>query len=129
MANKHIYSDLDLTFRKLPSTGDVSMKYDEQAVIKSVRNLLSTNLYERLFQPNVGSSLNKLLFEPVSPLTASLIEDEIARMINNYEPRATISQLFVQASPDSNSFNVSLFVLIGNITIPSQINLILTRSR
>ena len=129
MANKHIYSDLDLTFRKTPSTGDVSMKYDEQAVIKSIRNLLSTNLYERLFQPNVGSSLNKLLFEPVSPLTASLIEDEIARMINNYEPRATISQLFVQASPDSNSFNVSLFVLIGNITIPSQINLILTRSR
>lgn len=129
MANKHIYSDLDLTFRKLPSTGDVSMKYDEQAVIKSIRNLLSTNLYERLFQPNVGSSLNKLLFEPVSPLTASLIEDEIARMINNYEPRATISQLFVQASPDSNQFNVSLFVLIGNIIIPSQINLILTRSR
>jgi phage baseplate assembly protein W len=129
MANKHIYSDLDLTFRKSPSTGDVSMKYDEQAVIKSIRNLLSTNLYERLFQPNVGSSLNKLLFEPVSPLTASLIEDEIARMINNYEPRATISQLFVQASPDSNQFNVSLFVLIGNITIPSQINLILTRSR
>jgi phage baseplate assembly protein W len=69
------------------------------------------------------------LFEPVSPLTASLIEDEITRMINNYEPRARISQLFVQASPDSNKFNVSLFVLIGNMTIPSQINLILTRSR
>ena len=129
MANKHIYSDLDLTFRKLPSTGDVSLKYDEQSVIRSIRNLLSTNLYERLFQPKVGSTLNKLLFEPVSPLTASLIEDEIARMINNYEPRATISQLFFQASPDSNQFNVSLFVLIGNITIPSQINLILTRSR
>jgi phage baseplate assembly protein W len=129
MANKHIYSDLDLTFRKLPSTGDVSMKYDAQAVIRSIRNLLSTNLYERLFQPKVGSTLNRLLFEPVSPLTASLIEDEITRMINNYEPRARISQLFVQASPDSNQFNVSLFVLIGNMTIPSQINLILTRSR
>lgn len=127
--NKHIYSDLDLTFRKVPSTGDVSMKYDEQAVIRSIRNLLSTNLYEKLFQPTIGSTLNKLLFEPITQLTASLIEDEIVRMINNYEPRATISQLFVTAAPDSNQFNVSLYVLIGNITIPSQINLILTRSR
>lgn len=105
------------------------MKYDEQAVIRSVRALLSTNLYERLFDPELGSTLNRLLFEPVTQLTASLIEDEITRMINNYEPRATISQLIVQASPDSNSFNVSLFVLIGNITIPTHINLILTRSR
>jgi phage baseplate assembly protein W len=105
------------------------MKYDEQAVIRSIRNLLSTNLYEKLFQPTIGSTLNKLLFEPITQLTASLIEDEIVRMINNYEPRATISQLFVTAAPDSNQFNVSLYVLIGNITIPSQINLILTRSR
>tara|TARA_R110000868_G_scaffold161914_1_gene392824 strand:- start:293 stop:685 length:393 start_codon:yes stop_codon:yes gene_type:complete len=127
--NNRIYSDLDLTFLRTPATGDVAMKYNEQAVIRSVRNLISTNRYERLFQPEIGSTLNNLLFEPVSPLTANLIEDEIVRMITNYEPRATISQVIVSASPDSNQFNVSLYLLIGNQTTPTAINLILTRTR
>ena len=127
--NNHIYSDLDLRFLAQPSTGDVSMRYDEQAVIRSIRNLLSTNLYERLFEPTIGSSIGQLLFEPISPLTASQIEDEVARMIGNYEPRATINQILVSARPDSNSFDVSLSVYIGNQTQPTAINLILTRTR
>lgn len=127
--NNRIYSDLDLTFLRTPATGDVAMKYNEQAVIRSVRNLISTNRYERLFQPEIGSTLNNLLFEPISPLTANLIEDEIVRMITNYEPRATISQVIVSASPDSNQFNVSLYLFIGNQTTPTAINLILTRTR
>lgn len=129
MANQNIYSDLDLTFRKVPSTGDVAMKFNEQAVIRSIRNLLSTSPFERPFNPTLGSSLNRLLFEPVSSITATQIENEIVRIINNFEPRASVSEIFVEAAPDDNKFNVSLFVLIGNITIPTQINLILTRSR
>lgn len=127
--NNHIYSDIDLTFLRQPVSNDVSLKYNEQAVVRSIRNLLSTSTYERLFQPNVGSNINNLLFEPVSSLTASLIKDEIVRVINNFEPRATISQLIVNALPDSNQFNVSLYVLIGNQTSPTAINLILTRAR
>ena len=127
--NQHIYSDLDLTFLRQPSTGDVAIKYNEQAVIRSIRNLLSTGLYEKLFQPDFGSTLKHLLFEDVSPITATLIENEIVRMVNNYEPRATISQINVTALPDSNQFNVSLYVFIGNQTTPSAINLLLTRTR
>lgn len=127
--NNHIYSDLDLRFLRQPSTGDVSMSYDVQSVIRSIRNLLQTNLYERLFQPTLGSSIGQLLFEPLSALTASQIEDEVARMIANYEPRATINQILVSAQPDSNAFSVYLSVYIGNQTSPTAINLILTRSR
>jgi hypothetical protein len=126
----YIYSDIDLNFKPNPSTGDIALRYNEQSVIASIRNLLSTNLYERLFQPQVGSTLNRLLFEPMTlPLTATLIENEIVRMINNYEPRATISQLTVTGLPDSNQFNVSLYVFIGNQTTPTAINLILQRTR
>jgi phage baseplate assembly protein W len=127
--NNHIYSDLDLTFLPTPSTGDVAMKYNEQAVIRSIRNLLSTDIGERLFQPEIGSSLNSLLFEPVTPITATLIQNEIVRMITNYEPRATISQVNVSALPDSNQFNVSIYAFIGNQTTPSAINLLLQRTR
>jgi len=127
--NQHIYSDLDLTFLPSPATGDVSMKYDEQAVIRSIRNLLNTNLYDRLFQPDVGSTLNQLLFEPVSPLTATLIQNEIVRTLTNYEPRARINSLVVSANPDNNQFNVALTVFVGNQTSPTAINLILQRTR
>jgi len=125
----HIYSDLDLTFLPSPATGDVSMKYDEQSVIRSIRNLLNTNLYDRLFQPDVGSTLNQLLFEPVTPLTATLIQNEIVRTLTNYEPRARINSLVVSANPDNNQFNVALTVFVGNQTSPTAINLILQRTR
>jgi phage baseplate assembly protein W len=129
MAMNYIYSDLDLTFLPSPATGDVSLKYNEQAVIRSIRNLLSTSLYERPFQPEVGSTLNALLFEPITSITATLIENEIVRMIKNYEPRATVSQLNVTANPDGNAFNVALYVYIGNQTTPTAINLLLQRTR
>ena len=129
MANEHIYSDLDLTFRRQPVKGDVSFSYDEQAVIRSIKNLLQTSPFERLFHPTLGTSLNQLLFEPCTPLTASLVQDEIIRMINNYEPRATVYNVEVTSSPDQNSFNVSIYVFVGNETSPTAINLILKRTR
>jgi phage baseplate assembly protein W len=127
--NNHIYSDLDLTFKPIPATGDVALKYDEQSVIASIRNLLNTGLYDRLFQPDIGSSLNQLLFEPCTPLTATLIQNEVIRTITNYEPRVTINTLNVTAAPDSNQFNISLSVLVGNQTQPTAFNIILQRTR
>jgi phage baseplate assembly protein W len=127
--NNHLYSDLDLRFKSIPSTGDVALRYDTQSVIASVRNLLGTRKYERPFQPLVDSQLDNLLFEPVTSITATLIENEIIRVLNNYEPRVTINNVSVTASPDQNSFNVSLSVFIGNATQPTAINLILQRTR
>ena len=106
MANlQKIYSDLDLTFRRLPVTNDVALSYDEQAVIRSVRNLLLTGFYERPFRPNLGSNLNKLLFEPADQLTSNLIESEVRDVISNFEPRVTINSINVTITPDENSFN------------------------
>ena len=105
------------------------MLFRSQAVIASVKNLLFTNLYERLFQHDVGSVLNALLFEPATSINATLVEKEIVRMINNYEPRATVQAINVTAKPDSNQFDVSILVLIGNQTTPTAINLILQRTR
>jgi len=126
---KKIYSDLDLTFNRLPVTNDVSLRYDEQAVITSVRNLLLTNFYERPFQPNLGSNLDKLLFEPVTNLTASLIADEIKRTISNYESRAVVDTISVTPNLDSNSFTARIQFYIGNNTTPTDVSLFLQRSR
>ncbi len=126
---KKLYSDLDLTFRKLPVSNDVALSYDEQAVIRSVRNLLLTNFYERLFQPTLGSNIDTLLFEPITVLTAGLIKAEIRNVINNFEPRVVIQDIVVEPSPDKNAFKVTLTFLIGNNTLPTAVNLLLERSR
>ena len=130
MANlQKIYSDLDLTFRRLPVTNDVALSYDDQAVIRSVRNLLLTGFYERPFQPNLGSNLNKLLFEPADQLTSNLIESEVRNVISNFEPRVTINSINVTITPDENSFNLSMTFFVGNNTRATTVTLILQRSR
>ena len=130
MANLNkIYTDLDLTFNKIPGSNDVAVSYDEQAVIRSVRHLLLTNFYERPFQPNLGSNLNTILFEPFNNLTAGLLQNEILNVITNYEPRVKIDQINVTADEDNNQFNASLQFYIGNNSAPTTVSLLLQRSR
>ena len=101
----------------------------QNAVISSVRNLLLTNFYERPFQPEIGSNLDGLLFQPATNLTAHMLESEIKNVINNYEPRVTIDVLEVTLSADNNSFSVYFSFFVGNNTVPTTVNLILQRSR
>ena len=124
-----IYSDIDFTFTKKPVTGDVALSYDEQAVIRSIRNLLSTKNYERPFNPDLGSTLSALLFENISPMTSLAIQNEIKRTIANYEPRANIKDVMVNSQPDQNAYNVTLSFYIENATLPTTVTLLLERNR
>ena len=56
MLTNKIYSDLDLNFLRVPGKGDVALSYNEQAVVRSIKNLLYTNKYDRLFQPGIYSN-------------------------------------------------------------------------
>ena len=78
-----IYSDLDMMFTRQPVTNDVALSYDEQAVIRSVKQLLLTEYNERPFQPLLGSNLSALLFENVDYLNEGAIRDEIQVTIEN----------------------------------------------
>lgn len=126
---QHLYSDLDIRFLAQPVTKDISMSYDEQAVIRSIKNLLLTSPGERPFNPTIGSQINELLFEPITPLTGNLLKNEIVRTITNYEPRATIASIDITITPDQNSYSVAMFFYIGNQTSPTGVNLILKRAR
>lgn len=126
---KKIYSDIDLTFARNPITGDVAISYDENAVIRSVRNLVLTNFYERPFQPSVGSNVEAHLFEPASSITAAALESEIRVTIENHEPRAKLSDINIVALEDLNTFYIEITFFIGNNTQPTTVNLLLERSR
>lgn len=122
-----IYSDLDFTFGVKPGSKDVILSYDEKAVIRSIRNLLLTQHYDRLFNPELGSKVSFLLFEPISPLTASQIENQIRITIENFEPRAQIDTIRVQASDELNGYNVSISFYVENATQLTTTTLFLER--
>ena len=126
---KKIFSDIDLTFARNPVTGDVAMSYDDNAVIRSVRNLLLTNFYERPFQPKLGSNLNAFLFENFSILIADAIEADITTTIQNFEPRVKIQAVRVTPDEVNNGYYVNLTFFIGNNTYASTVNVLLQRVR
>ena len=130
MANlQKIYTDIDFTFTRKPVTADVALSYDQQAVIRSIRNILLTRRFEKLFNPKFGTNVDALLFENISSITASALENEIATAIRNYEPRATIQSVVVSPKPDENGYSVSLTFYIENATQPTTVTLLLERSR
>lgn len=124
-----IYSDIDFTFTRKPVVNDVALSYDEKAVIRSVRNLLSTKKFEKPFNPSLGSNMDALLFENFSTSTASIIESEIRNVISNYEPRAKLKDVVVSLLNDENSYSATITFFIENATLPTTVTLILERTR
>ncbi len=123
------FRDLDLNFTIHPVKKDINIHKNEFAIINSVKNLILTNYYERLFQPQIGSGLRGLLFEPVDSLVAASIEREIVEAINNYEPRARVSSVTAVPSPDENRYSIRLVFFIINDSNPITINFFLERIR
>jgi len=123
------FKDLDLNFTKNPATKDVSLRVGNQAVIRSVKNLISLSNYEKPFHPEIGSSVRQMLFEDVSPITAQNLKRAIEDVINNYEPRVRLKNVIVQSKIDTNQFEVIIEFFIVNTPTPVTITQLLERVR
>jgi len=123
------YSDLDLDFIAHPTTGDVVKKTGEEAIKRSVRNLILTNFYDRPFRPSVGSNVQKLLFENANPLVVGFLKDAIEEVITNFEPRVKLVDLKVDFDYDGNGYKVGLAFMIANKSDPIITTLFLERLR
>ena len=123
------YKDLDLNFTIHPVKKDINKNIDEMAVINSVKNLILTNHYERPFQPDIGSNIQKLLFENMDNITAAAIQREIELTIKNFEPRVNLNAVNVSPDFDNNTFRVGMEFYIINRTEPITIEFFLQRVR
>jgi phage baseplate assembly protein W len=126
---KPTYSDLDLDFIAHPTTGDIVIKKGEDAIKRSVRNLILTNFYDRPFRSFIGSNALKLLFENANAITATLLKDAIREVIENYEPRVKLTDIDLNFDYDNNGYNVTMRYIILNREQPVIINLFLERIR
>jgi phage baseplate assembly protein W len=124
-----IFKDLDLDFGAHPVTGDVRKKVGDEAIKRSVRNLVLTNFYERPFRSYIGSNAQKLLFEPINPLTSTFLKDAITEVIRNFEPRVSLLDVSVNVSEDQNGYVATLRFYINNVPVPIISTIFLERIR
>jgi phage baseplate assembly protein W len=123
------FSDLDLDFSAHPVTKDVVKKLNDNAIAGSIRNLLLTSHYERLFNPELGSNLKKMLFEPIDNITTSIIQGMILQTIKNYEPRVTIEDVIATPDYDNDRYDIKIVFFVNNTLEPITVSFFLERVR
>jgi len=114
------FLDISASWQNNPLSNDLIGLKNENAIARSVRNLILTTQGERPFQPVLGSNVNNLLFDNMDKLTAAALKDEIRNTIENYEPRVELEEIIVDPNFDNNEFNVTVQYYIVGIDVPEQ---------
>ena len=127
--NAQVFKDINLSLARHPITGDIASLTNIEAVKRSVRNLINTNFYERPFHPEIGSNVRSVLFEPVSPIVASVLERHVRDVIENFEPRAELIDVQVSDNADANEYRVQIKFFVVNSSNIADMNIFLERLR
>lgn len=123
MAIKRIsrsFKDIDLSFNPHPVTNDLQILKNENAIRRSIRNIVQTIPTEKFFDSSFGSDVRSSLFGFIDIGTSSVIKEQIETSIYNFESR--VDNVLVQVDPyrDQNAFNVTVFFDIIGQEFPTQ---------
>ena len=124
------FKDISLSFEPHPVTKDLTIIKNENAIKRSIRNLVTTIPTERFFQPIIGSWVRESLFDFVDFGTASVIQKEIETVIENFEPRVDNVNVEAIARPDDNEFEVKVFFdIVGTELVTQEFTFMLEATR
>ena len=114
------FKDISMTFQSNPLNDDLIAIKNENAIARSLRNIVFTTPGEKFFNQSFGSRITESLFENIDEITATIIVDEIRQSIDNYEPRVEVDD--VRAFPDyeNNRFDVTITYDVIGSEIPTQ---------
>ena len=114
------FKDISMTFQNNPLNSDLIALKNETAIARSIRNIVFTLPGEKFFNPNFGSRVSRSLFENIDEISASIIRDEIATSIVNFEPRVELIDVQTIPDYDNNAFNVNIIYRVVGADIPTQ---------
>ena len=124
------FKDISLSFDMHPVTRDILVLKNEDAIKRSIRNIVQTLPGERFFNNTIGSNLTTSLFDFVDYGTASTVETQIYNSVVNYEPRADNVRVEVSPRFDENAFDITVyFDIIGQDFPQQEFNYILEATR
>ena len=124
------FKDISMSFQTNPLTSDLIAMKNENAIARSVKNIVFTNPGEKFFNPRFGSRITESLFENADDLTAIEIQKQIEESIRRYEPRVNLKSVDANANIDGNAFDVVItYDIIGADIPPQQLEFVLQPTR
>lgn len=124
------FKDLSMTFQVNPLNYDLIAIKNENAIARSLRNLVLTIPGERFFNPILGSKISRSLFDILDDSTASTIKSQIENTIKNFEPRVVLIEVDVVADYDNQQFNVTItYQVVGIDAQPQELSFALQSTR
>ena len=114
------FKDISMTFQANPLNNDLIALKNENAIARSIRNIVFTLPGEKFFDSSFGSRITESLFDNIDDITATIIVDEIRESIETNEDRVKLNN--VEAFPDyeNNSFDLTITYEIVGRNIPTQ---------
>ena len=124
------FKDISLSFKRHPVTNDILALTNEDAIKRSVRNLVETINEERFFNSLVGSRVRESLFEIPDNTIRATLKSQIENSILNFEPRVNLTDVIINHPNDTNDLEVTVaYDIIGQEATPQEITFILQPTR
>ena len=126
---REVYSDITVNFDSHPMSDDLAKLVNEDAVTRSIKNILFTKKFERFTDPEFGVGVEGFLFENFSNITEEGLMNEIELAIRNYEPRADLIEVKVKYYHDENQLEITIKYGMIAVAQPVVFKVLLTRIR
>ena len=124
------FKDISMSFQSNPLNKDLLAIKNENAIARSIKNIVFTEPGEKFFNPDFGSKLYSILFENIDDISAIKIKDQIEQSIKNFEPRVDLVEVEVFPDFDNNGFDVKItYKIIGAEITPQELQFILQPTR
>tara|TARA_R110001592_G_scaffold675_1_gene3629 strand:+ start:1575 stop:2060 length:486 start_codon:yes stop_codon:yes gene_type:complete len=127
LKNGYLYKDIKLdlelsrfTRPELYSTSgpkDLAELQDGQAVINSIKNILTTTPGQKLLNPLLGLDFRSYLFESINTTTSYFLGQFIYLNLGVQEPRMTLNEVRITGNPDNNQYDIEIGFSIPKLDI------------
>ena len=101
--NPNVYIGLALPIKPDDNNVFSLTKNSYDQVRHNLRNLLLTNVGERVYHPEFGSRLRELCFEQLDDTLPQRVEDEVRRAVNFWLPYVNIVEVETLTEQDNKS--------------------------
>jgi phage baseplate assembly protein W len=95
---------------KITSAGDFQKISNLDVIISSWNNILVTPRRTHLHDPEYGSDLHLMVFQPIDDQTIDQIKTEIEYRIESYDNRALIENIDVRLLSNRKGFEVDVYI-------------------
>lgn len=120
---KDVKFDLEMTrFSKSELYSEQTLKdidelQDGQAVVNSVKNILTTTPGQKLLNPTLGLDFRSYLFEPINTTTSFFLAQFIYSNLGVQEPRVNLEGVAIEGIEDQNQYNIEIIYSIPKLNI------------